>query len=60
MKTQAQDKATFAEVFGSIKFAGKTSTTSSRPWPKRGFAVSQSTHMGGTSSEESKSVRSSN
>jgi hypothetical protein len=60
MKTRAQHKATFAEVFGSIKFAGKSPALQSRPWPSRGFAVSKSTHMGETPPEDCKLVRSSN
>lgn len=60
MKTHMEGKATFAEVFGSIKFAGKKTARSSRPWPNRGLAVSKCTHMDQTPSEECKLVRSSN
>jgi len=53
-------KATFAEVFGSIKFSGKASAAPARPWPETGFAVNKSTHLGESQREESKLVRSSN
>ena len=60
MKTSAHEKATFAEVIGSIKFAGKATVSHSHPWPNRGLAVSQSTHMGEMAAHECKLVRSSN
>ena len=60
MTTTAHGKATFVEVFGSIKFTGKQVERSSRPWPRTGFAVNKSTHVGEAQLEDGKLVRSSN
>jgi hypothetical protein len=60
MNTRTNSKATFAEVFGSIKFHGKRSATPSRPWPRTGFAVNKSTHAGESLRDEQKLIRSSN
>ena len=60
MNTSANGKATFVEVFGSIKFSGKPTPRPSRPWPRTGFAVNKSTHVGEAQLEEGKLVRSSN
>ena len=60
MNSRANGKATFVEVFGSIKFSGKRSAIHSRPWPRTGFAVSKSTHVGEANLEDGKLVRSSN
>ena len=61
MNSRATNKATFVEVFGSIKFSGKPSVANSRPWPSIGFAVNKSTYVGeGQRLEDGKLVRSSN
>jgi hypothetical protein len=60
MNSRTNGKATFAEVFGSIKFSGKTESTPAHPWPEAGFAQNKSTHLGQTSAEEDKLVRSCN
>ncbi len=56
----SNNKATFAEVFGSIKFSGKASAAPARPWPETGFAVNKSTHLGEALRDEYKLIRSSN
>ena len=60
MNTRSNGKATFAEVFGSIKFSGKPESTPVRPWPATGFAVNKSTHLGEALNEEAKLIRSCN
>lgn len=60
MGANKQQRATFAEVFGSIKFAGKRNAVHTRPWPAPGFAVSKSTHNGEDRAEDGKLIRSSN
>ena len=60
MNTSANGKATFVEVFGSMKFSGKPNLRPSRPWPRTGFAVNKSTHVGEAILEDGKLVRSSN
>lgn len=60
MDSRSNNKATFAEVIGSIKFSGKASATRARPWPATGFAVNKSTYTGETLRDEQKLVRSSN
>ena len=60
MDSRSNNKATFAEVFGSIKFSGKRSAAPCRPWPEKGFAVSKSTYTGETLRDEQKLIRSSN
>jgi hypothetical protein len=60
MNTSANGKATFVEVFSSIKFPGKRNLQPSRPWPRTGFAVNKSTHVGEALTEDGKLVRSSN
>lgn len=60
MKHRSKDKATFAEVFSSVKFAGKQATIPAYPWPETGFAVNKSTHTGDSFRNEPKLVRSSN
>ena len=60
MKYRNSNKATFVEVFGSIKFSGKQSAAPSRDWPATGFAVNKSTHVGEGLLDDYKLVRSSN
>ncbi len=60
MNTRANGKATFLEVFGSIKFSGKSSIAPAYPWPETGFAVNKSTLVGDSFADEPKLVRSSN
>jgi hypothetical protein len=60
MNSSANGKATFVEVFSSIKFAGKPTFRPSRPWPRKHFAVNKSTHVGEAMLEDGKLVRSSN
>jgi len=60
MSSPSGNKATFAEVFGSIKFSSKGSTAPAYPWPETGFAVNKSTHTGDSFADEPKLVRSSN
>jgi len=60
MGINKQQRATFAEVFGSIKFAGKHTPVSAHPWPTPGFAVNKSTHTSENLSEDGKLIRSSN
>ena len=60
MSSPSGNKATFAEVFGSIKFSGKSSNAPAYPWPETGFAVNKSTHVGDSFADEPKLVRSSN
>ena len=60
MSSPSSSKATFAEVFGSIKFSSKRSNAPAYPWPETGFAVNKSTHVGDSFADEPKLVRSSN
>jgi hypothetical protein len=60
MNSRTHSKATFAEVFGSLKFSGKRSAAPARPWPQTGFAVNKSTHAGESMRDEQKLIRSSN
>lgn len=60
MSQTNSNKATFAEVFGSIKFSKRASNSPAHPWPQTGFAVSKSTHAGQSFADEPKLVRSSN
>jgi hypothetical protein len=60
MDYRSNNKATFAQVFGSIKFSGKASAAPARPWPETGFAVNKSTHLGESQREDNKLIRSSN
>ncbi len=61
MNSRTSGKATFAEVFGSIKFSGKSeSAAPACPWPEGGFAENKSTHLGEAFAEEGKLVRSCN
>ena len=60
MSSRSNNKATFAEVFGSIKFNDKQSSAPAYPWPETGFAANKSTHNGQSFREEPKLVRSSN
>ena len=60
MNRRDNNKATAADVFGSIKFTGKQSAAPSRPWPATGFAVNKSTHNGQASLDDYKLIRSSN
>jgi hypothetical protein len=60
MGVNNQHKATFAEVFGSMKFGSKRSDAPARPWPAPGFAVSKSTHNGEIRPDDHKLIRSSN
>ena len=60
MEHRSTNKATFAEVFGSIKFSGKQSAAPARPWPARGFAVNKSTHVGEATLDDYKLIRSCN
>ena len=60
MNTRSNGKATFVEVFGSIRFQGKPVARSNRPWPRTGFAVNKSTHVGESHVEDGKLIRSCN
>ena len=61
MNSRTTHKATFVEVFGSIKFSGKPSVANSHPWPSTGFAINKSTYVGEAQHlEDGKLVRSSN
>jgi hypothetical protein len=41
-----EQRATFAEVFDSIKFSGQVSANASAHWPEPGFADNCSQHVG--------------
>jgi hypothetical protein len=61
MNTSKANRATFVEVFGSIKFDEKREKPTTGHWPNTGFAVNKSTHNGTATSEDHKqAVRSSN
>ncbi len=60
MEHRNTNRATFAEVFGSIKFPGKQSAAPARPWPSRSFAVNKSVHVGEAILDDYTLVRSSN
>ena len=60
MGSRTQNRATFAEVIGSIKFSGKSSTAPARPWPAPGFAVNNTTHESQQRLDNNKLIRSSN
>ena len=60
MNSHAGNRATFTEVFGSIKFSSKPSVAPAHPWPTPGFAVNKSNREDGAGSDEQKLVRSSN
>jgi hypothetical protein len=60
MNSLRKQKATFAEVFGSIKSTGKQAPAPAYPWPETGFAANKTTHIGDSFREEPKLVRSSN
>lgn len=59
--TGGNHKATFVEVFGSIKFNSEKVGKPVGRWPQPGFAVNKSVHAGDAASEDQKQlVRSSN
>ncbi len=58
MTNRNSNKATAAEVFGSIKFSGKSEAAPARPWPETGFAANKSMYRGEAFAEEGKLVRS--
>jgi hypothetical protein len=41
-----ENRATFAEVFGSIRFAANRSANAEAHWPEPGFADNRSQHAG--------------
>jgi hypothetical protein len=57
-----RNRATFVEVFGSIKFSGNSAANNGRhQWPEPGFAVNESTRLGEAAPDDSEQlVRSSN
>ena len=60
MSFRTADRATFAEVFSSIKFSRKPSVAPAHPWPATGFAVNKSNRYSTGATDEQKLVRSSN
>jgi len=46
MQQRDNKRATFAEVFSSIKFGRKSETGTKQHWPEPGFAANTSTHLG--------------
>ena len=61
MQHRENNRATFVEVFGSIKFDRKQSSNASAQWPQPGFAVNKTTHQGEAAPDDYKQlVRSSN
>ena len=60
MNSRTENRATFAEVFNSIKFPSKRRAIPARPWPQPGFAVNKSTYATEAVADEEKLVRSSN
>ena len=44
--SRKERRATFSEVFRSIKFSGKRSRSADGQWPEPGFAVNRSVHVG--------------
>ena len=53
-------KATFVEVFGSMKFSGKQPAGAVQPRSATGFAVNKSKYIGQTRADEYEPIRSSN
>ena len=60
MSSRTDNRATFAQVFNSIKFPSKRRAAPSRPWPEPGFAVNKSTYTTEALADDEKLVRSSN
>ena len=61
MNNRDSNRATFVEVFDSIKFKRKTIERPNGHWPPLGFAVNQSSHDGEAASDDYKQpIRSSN
>ena len=61
MEHRENNKASFVEVLGSIKFDRKSSSAPAGQWPQPGFAVSKTTHHGEAAPDDYKQlVRSSN
>jgi hypothetical protein len=60
MNSRVDNRATFVEVFNSIKFSGKRRAATAHPWPTPGFAVNKSTHTSANVTDDEKLVRSSN
>ena len=60
-RTGSSHRATFVEVFGSIKFDSGKAGESVKRWPQPGVAVTKSTHIGDAASDDQKQlIRSSN
>ena len=60
-RSGSRHKATFVEVFGSIKFGSGKDGKAVKRWPQPGFAVNKSTHNGDAASDDQKQlIRSSN
>lgn len=58
---RGESRATFAEVFSSIKFSGNRSANADARWPEPGFADNCSQHSGVAALDDyKKQVRSSN
>ena len=56
-----ENRATFAEVFASIKFSGQRSANAEAIWPEPGFADSSDQHVGVAALDDYKQpLRSSN
>jgi hypothetical protein len=60
MSSQLENRATFAEVFNSIKFRSSEQSAPKRPWPAPGFAVNKSTYGNEALADDNKLIRSSN
>jgi hypothetical protein len=50
--SRKEKRATFAEVFGSIKFNRKASSSTDGHWPQPGFAVNRTLHAGIAASDD--------
>jgi hypothetical protein len=60
MSSRVDNRATFAEVFNSIKFRSSRQPAPARPWPAPGFAVNKSTYGTEALADDTKLIRSSN
>ena len=59
-KGRNQERATFAEVFASIKFSGHRSANADAHWPEPGFADNSDQHVGVAALDDYKQPLSSN
>jgi hypothetical protein len=60
-RQRSSQRATFVEVFGSMKFDSGKAGESARRWPQPGFVVNKSMHLGEATNDDQKQlIRSSN